>query len=531
MIVFINVVTVIVLLLLFSLSVYKGYKRGALKTLIRLGVLICSVVLGFFIAKLLATHFYDKVVTKISNALMENKNLSVDVDSMGSLLILIKALLVPVTFVLVSVIIDKILLLVYYLITKRIQETQSETSKRVGVLISIITLLIGFSTAFLPINGYIGLVNKGETQLSQTVLAEKYNGVFKTCGIVGDSALFKATTNLSCKAFDALGKAEYTGLDGKKYKMSTSKEFLGICEIYPKLEELITAEENTDFVGTALSALDYKGDNSILSVKIAVTNVLRMAGEKWGNGEEFLSLNVKERIDPLNEAYFPAVKPILNKLATCTEENLVEYLSSVDKLLKALDKSQVFVEKLKTYADKLPEEIATAEELDSVVKEMASLYDLMDEINRSTFYEVIKITVNSFTLAGQDDPCFSYFFGIVIENLRDVKDEPIYFQQVKDANQALTDIFILLNKEDVDINFRFNRILDKVVIEDGIMYNAINDIVVFNVSHENIVMLKVTASNKVLADSYIGGTKPSYIGNKNVYNTLEYLKNLIIVGK
>jgi len=111
-IVFINVVTVIVLLLLFSLSVYKGYKRGALKTLIRLGVLICSVVLGFFIAKLLATHFYDKVVTKISNALMENKNLSVDVDFMGSLLVLIKALLVPVTFVLVSVIIDKILLLV-----------------------------------------------------------------------------------------------------------------------------------------------------------------------------------------------------------------------------------------------------------------------------------------------------------------------------------------------------------------------------------------------------------------------------------
>ena len=89
----------------------------------------------------------------------------------------------------------------------------------------------------------------------------------------------------------------------------------------------------------------------------------------------------------------------------------------------------------------------------------------------------------------------------------------------------------MLNKEDVDINFRFNRILDKVVIEDGIMYNAINDIVVFNVSHENIVMLKVTASNKVLADSYIGGTKPSYIGNKNVYTTLEYLKNLIIVGK
>ncbi len=537
--IFIGVFITILFVSLIVLSAFLGYKRGTIKSLIKFVFLILSAVLSFLLALLFSKLFYGKVVNKIAGILLKGLDLEIGLEYINVFLAIVKSCFIPITFVLLFICIYPLLLIFYWtLIKKRITETGKKNSKIGGIALSVTATILGFVCVLFPIGGYVSVVRGGAIYLKDTEIDGKTNGMLSTCESLGGSFVFKWTSKPSAWTFDIMAQTKYKGLNGKTYKLKPTKEILGLCEIYPELEEIIKnaesdSQEEMDFVGKALDVLNYSGVNSIDGLKFALTKIIRLAGTNWRNGGQFFDFNVKDLLDEINGDYFNAVIPVLDRLVNCTEDDLIDCLSSINKLLIALGRSQDFIDKLQNYANKLPDESGTWQELQEVVVEMSNLYDLMDEVNRKVFYDIIKITVDGFQLAGQEDPAFTYFFGIVIENLRDMQHVENYEEELLDAHETLTAIYVLLNGGGTEIDFIQNKldiILNNAIKEDRVMYNTVQDVVEFNKTHNDIIKIRVNKDDATFAEAYIQAMRNIYRDNVNINKTLREI-NKVIVGK
>lgn len=361
------------ILLLFS--ILFGVKRGLGRSISRLVTIILSLPIAYFLSKFLLELAIDKfgLVDTIMET-MSKEDVSFSKDTITPIMVVVTALCVPLAFIFVYFIVNKIMFIFYAISKKFIAKGESKGSKFGGVLVSMLTCTISFCTLLLPLNGYIGVVDEGATEISEFIESQDNSNLNKVLDAVEEtrnSGILKFTKGISDKTFKLLTKTELTTTTDKTIKTNAKSEIIGVLEIYQDfLDVMLESFEEIAKV------LDYKGKNSISAFKISATTLLKEASVEWKAGKEYLGKNIKEEIG--DDDSFNAITPMLDKLSDSNEDNIDQILLSIGRLIDATTLLRDYLTEVNNL---------TENQTDLLI----SIVSRLDQENHQTFNDVLRV--------------------------------------------------------------------------------------------------------------------------------------------
>lgn len=392
------------LLLLFS--ILFGIKRGLGRSISRLVTIILSLPIAYFLSKFLLELAIDKfgLVDTITETLSK-EDISFSKDAISPIMIVVTALCIPLAFILVYFIVNKIMFIFYAISKKFIAKGESKGSKIGGVLVSMLTCTISFCTLLLPLNGYIGVVDEGATEISEFIESQDNSNINKVLDAVEEtrnSGILKFTKGISDKTFKLLTKTELTTTTDKTIKTNAKSEIIGVLEIYQDyLDAMLDSFEEIAKV------LDYKGKNSISAFKISVTTLLKEASVEWKEGKEYLGKNIKEEIG--DDDSFNAITPMLDKLSDSNEDNIDQILLSIGRLIDATTLLRDYLTEVNNL---------TENQTDLLI----SIVSRLDQENHQTFNDVLRAQNTELDgVSEQDSIKFVSAFIALFDELYDSK--------------------------------------------------------------------------------------------------------------
>ncbi len=372
---YINIGLVVYFALLLLFSILFGIKRGLFRSLSRLITVLISLPIAYFLSKfllkLLVGNFglVDFLIEELSK-----EQIAISEESVTPLVTVAIAFAVPLTFALIYFVVNKIMLIFYAISKKFIKKGEFGGNRLGGVLISMLTCTISFCTLLLPLNGYIGAVDEGATEISDYIEAQdnsNLNKILDTVKETRNSGILKFTKGLSDQTFKFLTETELTTTTDKTIKTNAKSEIIGVLEI------------SQDFFDVMLKSfeeiakvLDYKGKNSIIAFKIFATNLLKEASVEWKAGKEYLGKNIKDELG--DDGVFNAFTPMLDKLSNCNEDNIAQIVLSVGRLIDAT----VLLKEYLTEVNNLAED-----QTDILIEVISRL----DEDNHQSFNEILQV--------------------------------------------------------------------------------------------------------------------------------------------
>ena len=364
------------LLLLFS--ILFGIKRGLGRSISRLVTIILSLPIAYFLSKFLLELAIDKfgLVDTIMET-MSKEDISFSKDAISPIMIVVTALCIPLAFILVYFIVNKIMFIFYAISKKFIAKGESKGSKIGGVLVSMLTCTISFCTLLLPLNGYIGVVSDSSSEIiaMQENPDKEITELFDTIDDTRNSGLLKITKGLSDTTFKLLTNTKLTTTTGKTKKVNAKTELAGTLELVNEISEIMKNEEaSEDMVSNFAKALDYNGSNSVYAIKIAFTKMVREAGTEWKAGNKFLKIDFKNEF---GDETFNAFSGMFDNLISATEDNVSDILTSLSNLIIAENNLSVYLSNVNSGT-------ATTDDLISVI-------DYIDEYNHDTFNALLDI--------------------------------------------------------------------------------------------------------------------------------------------
>ncbi len=414
-------------LILILFAILFGVKRGLFRALSRMVTIIISLPIAYFLSKFLLETLVDKLglVDEIVKSMSEG-DMTFTADSLSSVISVVIALCVPLLFIFIYFIVNKIMFIFYAISKKWIKKGQTTGSKIGGVIISILTCTISFSTLVLPLGGYIGVVSDASAQILE-MEEEPDQSLVDTLDMVsdiGDTGLFKVTKGLSNGTFKLLTSVKLKGATGKTKKSNAKSEIIGTLEVVNEIAELSDQELSAqDTLRQMATSLDYKGKNSVYAIKIAFTKLLNEAGTEWKEGNEYFGINMRQEFE--DQETFDTFSSIFDLFINANEDNLHLVMASMANLVDA-------EENLYEYLSSVNEGTATSEKLVEVI-------DFVDELNHQTFIDLIALGEDELTaVAETDSEKFVRAYQILFDKLYEAKENGTYTTPVHIAGYDLT---------------------------------------------------------------------------------------------
>ncbi len=534
-------------LLLFS--ILFGVKRGFGRAISRLVTIIISLPLAYFLCKLLLELVIDKLglVDTIVESLSDEE-LTFTADTITPLMAVVTALCVPLLYIFVYFIVNKIMLIFYAISKKFIKKGQTKGSKLGGVIVSMLTCTISFCTLLLPLNGYVGVLSEASDEIvaMQDEPDSDMEEAFELFGDIRDTGLFKVTKGLSDGAFKLMTKTKLETTTGKEIKTDAKSELAGTLELVNDLADVMENEEaSEDTVKSIAEVLDYKGKNSIDAIKITFTKMLKEAGAEWKAGNAYMSINLKTELN--DDDVFNAFAPMLDKLANSNEDNISDILISLSNLIEAENNLSEYL----TAVNSLSENA-----------DLKSVVDYIDEYNHETFDALLDLGNDQLSGVGGDSAKFITAFKALFDELYLAKNAGTYMNEISVGGYSLsltTPIGIIVgeiteykttdvesvnyaimkfydyvkNKETYNSEYfanvdnmreftlNLNELLDKILVSPA-LYNGVKRTSVLGIEFE------VTVEEKEAIDMIIDSKKQQNGISTEQQGVLESLKNFFI---
>ena len=465
---YVNIGLGVYFLVLLLFAILFGVKRGLFRALSRMVTIIISLPIAYFLSKFLLELLVDKL--GLIDTIVENfseGDIAFTADSLSSVVAVVVALCVPLLFIFVYFIVNKIMLIFYAISKKWIKKGQTKGSKIGGVVISILTCTISFSTLVLPLGGYIGLVSDGSAQILEMTEDPDKTLVdsLEMVSDLSDSGFFKVTKGLSNGTFKLMTSVKLKSATGKTKKSNAKSELLGTLEVVNDIAELSDQELSTqDTLRQMANSLDYKGKNSVYAIKIAFAKLLNEAGTEWKEGNEYFGINMRQEFE--DQQTFDTFSSIFDLFISANEDNLHLVMTSMANLVDA-------EENLYEYLSSVNEGTATSEKLVEVI-------DFVDELNHKTFIDLIALGENELTAVAEgDSEKFVSAYQILFDKLYEAKANGTYKTpvQIEEYNLSLSTPLGTINKynsgfevsEVEAVDFAINKFFDYVKHKD--VYN------------------------------------------------------------
>lgn len=377
-----NILIIGYFVFLLLISILFGAKRKLYKSLVRLGTVLVCLPVTYFLCKIIANNALDGIIDSVLTEKFDKAEMSV--EAMSEILNLAKALCIPLLFVFVYFITNRIMWIVYAIIGKFVSKKQFKGNKFAGICVSVLTCVISFCAFILPINGYVGLI-AGTKPYIQTLSTEEkdlkdtFDDFYELTDQIENAGILKATKKMSNGVFNLLSKVTISGTTGNKYKTNAKKEFYGTLEVFNDVIEVVdtdsVSDQNVATIQNAIDALNYNGENSIYAIKVTFTKMINDAATKWKNGESACGVNLLEEFDN-NVEEFATVEPMLDALIEANEDNIADTLKSLLNLVEAENNLYTYISNLNT--------------LSSTDEQFKAVVDYLDEYNISTFKLILE---------------------------------------------------------------------------------------------------------------------------------------------
>jgi len=531
----INVVFIISCTLGLIFSAIKGYKRGFYKSLLRLGIRLVSIALAAILSKIFVKMAFSSIVDKIIPLIVEASENLFDKSNIEPIISLTMALINPIVYVILAGVLELLLLIVYLIVKRFLPKIEAPLLQSAGIGVNIVSWIVSFVFISLPMMGYLNLgLSSTTTMLAQggsigeIEQLKEMKDAEGTINYINDQFVFKVTAKPSQAMLGLFTGVEYKGVSGKTYKTNAVKELKGLQELSMELSDVLNLGDSQekpsmDTLNSIVSALDYKGKNSIYILKITLTDVLVQASTKWKEGEEYFNINIKEMLEEegMGEDFFNLVSGVFDKLSKCNEQNMLKHLKSIANLAKAVMDTMDLMEDTANYISNLSSGTATSASLGDNVVKMNNIGANLDDINRETYYNLQKNFVKE---SGGE----IYFAGIILEELQKNHSQSTYNAQLEAVNESLLNLFYLIEQTDsTQLQNKVNALIDKVIVKDSVFYNSILKAKQINSNNAEKIEFEISQSKYSLLDYAISEKKASCTQEQK--DVLDAFKQLFVV--
>lgn len=351
-----SVFSILILVIPMGLCVWLGYKRGWFNSALRLGCSIVAALLAFLVARLIAPALGAVLVSEVLGSAFPEEIISM-LTQAGLLNRIVGGLTAPLTFCFLYLIVDKLMLFVYFPLKKKFKENEAlhnaPHDRLYGALLGGVLALTITLTCLMPLGGYLGFTNQVIDSLStisnsEEVLDEETEVIFSSTVVKVDYAvsgwLFRGLAADTC---------------------STVNDALSILEVVTALEDTENPDRLADtlqnlpaktvakFSSIAKTALkdaipeDQKILNSLVDGYLdALSNVTSLSKEEYSREMSALTTLISAIQDPDSATPETAVKAalsstILNSVIVENEKELKAELSEATKSMSKAEKQEM----------------------------------------------------------------------------------------------------------------------------------------------------------------------------------------------
>ncbi len=460
----------LVFVLMIVIAVFVGMKRGIFKSIVRTATIILAIPVAILLLNVLKkTNLIDKF-----SSLIDTSKLGVDGEELSkNAEILAKAMLYPIVFSIIFLVVSKLFYFVYLIIksifSKKIdgEATSKALSRTVGALVGVLGALVSFFAVFCPINGYIGCLADAKGYVEDT---EDNKEIIEVCDAaieLRSNFVFSFCDDLSDGVFKSLTKINYKSLAGKKtFKSDLRSEVFGTLEILPQIKDLTSMLESEqidyDLLKSSVETISsYDGKNNVYTAKIIMCYVTRRIGEE-----------APSYFDGYDAKYLNAVSPLFEEMKTCDEDNASEKLICAVNVFSALDYMQ-------RYFDLLNAKTATG---DGMAVENIVKYIETDGWEAYT-QKMIKNCVEDNT--EENVEAFSEIAISIFDNLYKIKDEETFLSECVKADKTFIATFNCIKHKNELTVLQAEEMVDSV-IGSQVLSDALKEVEDKNVTLDNL---------------------------------------------
>lgn len=351
-----------VALIYLIVGVIWGVKRGFARSLFRLLTLAAAAVIAFFITAGVIGAFGDAITAKLlaladSYAASAAELLHASEALIRYVLAIAIALLAPLLYTLLFMLLRVLLWILYaalcmFLPTKK-KKPIDALSRVTGVIVSTVGCFLIVISLLMPFAGYLRFA---AGSYPKVVEAEVFVNDTLPAGL--DAQLEGGANNKAVLAVRKLGGdllfgelSKQASKNGTYWKdgLDLDQERDALLRLYGALYEVSLIDFNaifdetktTDLTAVKVDLIDAVGDSEVM--KTVLAEVLSLAAGKWANGEEFLSVNIKEQ---LPDAYKTALDEPLAHLSGTTKDTVCDDLRDLACSIETISDTYVYLHKV-----------------------------------------------------------------------------------------------------------------------------------------------------------------------------------------
>ena len=343
-------------------GVIWGVKRGFARSLFRLVTLAAAAVIAFFITSGIIGACGDAITAKLlaladTYAASVSELLHASEALIRYVLAIAIALLAPLLYTLLFLLLRVLLWILYaalcmFLPTKK-KKPLDALSRVTGVIVSCVGCFLIVISLLMPFAGYLRFaaesypkVVEAEVFINDTLPAGLDETLAKGAGNKAVLAVRKLGGDL---LFDELSRTASKNDSYWKEGLDLSQERDALLRLYSALYDVSLIDFNaifdetktTDLTAIKVGLIDAVGDSEIM--KTILAEVLSFAAGKWQNGEEVLSVNIKEQ---LPDEYKSALDEPLTRLSGTTRDTVCEDLRDLACSIETISDSYVYLHKV-----------------------------------------------------------------------------------------------------------------------------------------------------------------------------------------
>lgn len=371
-----------------------GLKRGVFKSAVRTVSLFVSALVSFFLVKMLLSSLLKMAVEKILDMMSDSEGALGDImkaeTSLEVLEALMLAVIAPLAFVLVYFIVNKLFLIVCFIVNTVLKPMVTPVEKKIpcrrliGAGISIVGALVTLVVVATPIGGYTEMIDHTVAHIEESENHdENSEGIAKSlkeleplthgfADSIGISIPYKMGGGLFFKGLTSIHIEKNEGVIDEEIKTSLEHEVIGVLDLLPVANSFGDISFS-DIEGMNIDPLrkvaeTLKDEDSSDIVRVMMADIFATASNNWLNDESYLTINLMGLLEGDAAMFRPSVEIILEGLA---DTHVSSVGDDVIVLVETFDSIQKTFLYMMIIADAV--ESGNAAQVDDVINMLESL--------------------------------------------------------------------------------------------------------------------------------------------------------------
>jgi len=444
----VSLVLTLVVLAIVALSVFFAYRRGLLRSALRLGTVVVAAVIALVVSIFLKDTI-GNLFSGLLDSVLGGDGVGAITEASPTTADLIKglpgALAGPFVFLALFIILNSIFLIIYHILKRipvfKIRLTNKLVDHLLGAAVGVVSSLILVSCFLIPLAGYINVADDVLTNVEHTDLDEKSAKEIMDIhqnyvNPLADNIAFTASdTLLGAVVFENLFSCEVQG-----DTVNLVDEIAYLTKTYTTMTPLIDVRfEFAKFgkeQGDALRKFANDFDKSVLVPHI-LCEILPEAGHKWNSGEEFGG--VSNPVDSSPENLQSLMHNTIGIMETTTNDTLKGDLVTLCELIATMAENGTLASM----------ENASSNEILMTLSDPGTVSGLLDILNANEHTKVLvgdltdigmEAIIDSIELPEVDDELRTQITDDLNAALESIENIEGYDAQVEALSENIADI-------------------------------------------------------------------------------------------